>query len=136
MDDVERMYRHLVRTIRGNAPQLLTQPFQVADLYATILPYRLHRRDLPGTPDIVLSKYQTVIYVHGCFWHRHAGCRYATTPGTNRKFWASKFAANLSRDRRTLAAIRRLGWHPLVIWECETADERRLTRKLAKIREL
>lgn len=98
--------------------------------------FRLHRRDLPGTPDIVLSKYQTVIYVHGCFWHRHAGCRYATTPGTNRKFWASKFAANLSRDRRTLAAIRRLGWHPLVIWECETADERRLTRKLAKIREL
>jgi len=98
--------------------------------------FRLHRRDLPGTPDIVLPKYRTAIYVHGCFWHRHAGCRLATTPGTNRKFWADKFAANVLRDRRTLAAIRRLGWHALVIWECEAEDELRLARKLEKIRDL
>ena len=57
--------------------------------------FRLHGRDLPGTPDIVLPKYRTAIYVHGCFWHRHAGCQYATNPGTNRKFWEDKFAANV-----------------------------------------
>lgn len=97
--------------------------------------FRLHGRDLPGTPDIVLPKYRTAIYVHGCFWHRHAGCQYATNPGTNRKFWEDKFAANVLRDRRTLRAIRCLGWTPLVIWECEAADESKLNRKLAKIRQ-
>ena len=98
--------------------------------------FRLHGRDLPGTPDIVLPKYRTAIYVHGCFWHRHAKCRYATTPGTNREFWKRKFAANVMRDRRALRAMRRLGWIPLIIWECETADELRLSRKLEAIREL
>ena len=98
--------------------------------------FRLHRRDLPGTPDIVLPKYRTAIYVHGCFWHRHAKCQYATTPGTNKNFWEDKFTANVLRDRRTLRAIRRLGWTPIVVWECEAADETRLNHKLSKIRRL
>ena len=97
--------------------------------------FRLHVRDLPGTPDIVLPKYRTAIYVHGCFWHRHANCKYATTPGTNREFWRDKFEANVLRDRRTLRAIRKLGWSALVVWECEIADDVRLLGKLTKIAE-
>lgn len=98
--------------------------------------FRLHSRELPGTPDIVLPKYRAVIYVHGCFWHRHTGCRYATTPGTNKTFWAAKFAANVMRDRRTLRAVRRLGWTPLVVWECEAEDRLKLSRKLHKLDQL
>lgn len=95
--------------------------------------FRLHRRELPGTPDIVMPKYNTAVYVHGCFWHRHAGCRYATTPRTNKQFWADKFAANVARDRRSLRAIQRLGWRTVIIWECETLDHQRLSSKLERV---
>lgn len=81
--------------------------------------FRLHRRDLPGRPDIVLPKYKTAIFVHGCFWHRHAGCRRATTPKTREAFWRSKFEANISRDRNAVEALKQGGWNVLVLWECE-----------------
>lgn len=84
--------------------------------------FRLHRRDLPGRPDIVLPRLRSVIFVHGCFWHRHKGCRYATTPKTRAEFWQKKFEENVERDRRNVAALRKEGWRVLCVWECETRD--------------
>ena len=92
--------------------------------------FRLHRKDLPGKPDIVLPKYQTVIFVHGCFWHRHPRCRFAYTPRSRVHFWQKKFADNIARDQRVRRQLRRLGWKVIVVWECQTAAESGLTRLL------
>lgn len=81
--------------------------------------FRLHVKDLPGTPDIVLPKYKTVVDVRGCYWHRHKGCKKTTTPLTNVEFWQKKFTENIARDQRTEAELRRLGWRVIVIWDCE-----------------
>ncbi|WP_455957653.1 very short patch repair endonuclease [Methylorubrum aminovorans] len=81
--------------------------------------FRLHRADLPGRPDIVLPKHRLVIFVHGCFWHRHEGCRRATTPKTRAEFWMAKFASNVARDERSMRQLRELGWRVVVVWECE-----------------
>jgi DNA mismatch endonuclease, patch repair protein len=80
--------------------------------------FRVHRRDLPGSPDIVLPRWNAVIFVHGCFWHRHPGCAMAATPRSRAKFWNAKFAANIERDRRNVLALRRSGWRVKVVWEC------------------
>ncbi len=82
--------------------------------------FRLHRRDLPGTPDIVLPRSRTVIFVHGCFWHQHPRCRYATKPATRSKFWQKKFEANRGRDRKAKRRLRAIGWKVMIIWECQT----------------
>ena len=82
--------------------------------------FRLHRKDLPGSPDIVLPKYRTAIFVHGCFWHRHPGCKRTTTPKNNYEFWQTKFAQNIERDARKHAQLLQLGWHVIIVWECET----------------
>lgn len=92
-------------------------------LHARGFRFRLHRRDLPGKPDIVLPKYRTVVQIHGCYWHRHEGCRYATTPASNREFWERKFTANVERDRRQQQELEALGWRVLVIWECQMAPD-------------
>lgn len=92
--------------------------------------FRLHRSDLPGKPDITLPKYRTVIFVHGCFWHRHSGCRYAYSPKSNAKFWAEKLSGNAERDQTNTKKLRKLGWCVRVVWECETRDEKRLDRRL------
>jgi len=84
--------------------------------------FRLHRRDLPGTPDIVLPTARKAIFVHGCFWHRHEGCSKATTPKTRAEFWQQKFAANVERDARKEAQLRKAGWDVIIVWECETRD--------------
>lgn len=94
--------------------------------------YRLHRRDLPGSPDLVFPRRRAVVFVHGCFWHRHKNCPKATTPKTRADFWKKKFEANHKRDRRVLKELVVLGWRPLVIWECETKDYTKLATKLAK----
>lgn len=95
--------------------------------------FRLHRRDLPGTPDIVLPKWKTVIFVNGCFWHGHV-CKRGKMPKTRSDFWAGKVDANRRRDRRNLRRIRSLGWHALVVWECELKKPARLAERLkAKI---
>ena len=86
-------------------------------LWANGCRYRLHRKDLPGKPDIVLPKYRAVIFVHGCFWHRH-GCRSTTTPESRRDFWLAKFSENVSRDKRNIAALLEQSWRVMVIWEC------------------
>lgn len=92
--------------------------------------YRLHRRDLPGSPDLVFPGRRKVLFVHGCFWHRHQGCRKTTMPKTRAKFWQRKFDDNVRRDERVIAALRDLGWDVLVVWECETSDENLLRRTL------
>ncbi|MEA5442087.1 DNA mismatch endonuclease Vsr [Cyanobium gracile] len=96
--------------------------------------FRLHRRDLPGTPDIVLPKYKTVIFVHGCFWHRHPGCRFTTNPKTNWTFWDNKFHQNIDRDKKNWIGLTTATWRVLVVWECQTRDlaslETRLTESL------
>jgi DNA mismatch endonuclease, patch repair protein len=92
--------------------------------------FRLHGTKLPGRPDIVLARYRTVVLVHGCFWHRHRHCPLAYTPKSRTKFWSEKFAGNMARDRRTGQALRRLGWHVIVVWECEVRDGTTLSRRL------
>ena len=84
--------------------------------------FRLHRKDLPGTPDLVFPKLRKVVFVHGCFWHRHPNCPRATTPKTREEFWWDKFKANVQRDARSEKALRSMGWAVLVIWECETQN--------------
>jgi DNA mismatch endonuclease, patch repair protein len=83
--------------------------------------YRLQARGLPGSPDIVLRRYNAVVFVHGCFWHRHTGCSKAATPTTRAAFWQAKFTANIERDKRNVAALSSLGWRVGIIWECATA---------------
>ena len=92
--------------------------------------YRLHRRDLPGSPDLVFPGRRKALFVHGCFWHRHQGCRKTTMPKTRAKFWQRKFDDNVRRDERVIAALWDLGWDVLVVWECETSDEDLLRRTL------
>lgn len=83
--------------------------------------FRLHRSDLPGTPDIVLPKYKLCIFVHGCFWHRHPGCKRASTPSTNVEFWERKFEKNVNRDAATVDRLTKMGWRVEVIWTCQTS---------------
>ena len=87
------------------------------------LRFRLHRKDLPGKPDIVLPKHKTVVFVHGCYWHRHSGCRNATTPSTNREFWEKKFEENVKRDERNKKKLEELGWSVITLWECEIKED-------------
>lgn len=94
------------------------------------LRFRLHRKDLPGTPDLVFSKHRLVIFVHGCFWHRHVGCRFAYTPKSRVKFWTEKFNQNVARDLRNESALISMGWRVVVIWECETHDGSTLENRL------
>ena len=95
--------------------------------------FSLHRADLPGKPDIVLTRHKKIIFVHGCFWHRHANCRRMSVPATNVTFWKAKFLANIERDRRNRRRLQRLGWKVLIVWECDTrtaAAERKVRRFL------
>lgn len=102
-------------------------------LHALGYRFRLHRADLPGNPDVVLPRYRTVIFVNGCFWHRHQNCQYASTPKSNAQFWREKFAANVERDRRAIEVLEQAGWRVVVVWECEIANEEQLAKKLVSI---
>lgn len=95
-------------------------------LHALGFRYRLHVKGLPGTPDIVMPKYNAVIFIHGCFWHRHRGCRYATSPSTRRDFWTAKFDANLARDTAVRSALLQTGWRVATVWECALKTEARV----------
>lgn len=95
--------------------------------------FRLQRKELPGTPDIVLPKYRTVILVHGCFWHRHRGCKYCKTPSSNKSYWTKKFTRNTRRDIKQRKMLEQNGWKVSIIWECETEDERKLLQSIIRI---
>jgi DNA mismatch endonuclease (patch repair protein) len=107
---------------RDTAPELRVR----RALHAAGLRFRLHRADLPGTPDIVLPRCRVAILVHGCFWHQHPGCRLARRPRGNREYWDPKLARNVARDAATRDALTALGWRVIVVWECETRSAARL----------
>lgn len=113
---------------RDTAPELTVR----RAAHALGLRFRLGRSDLPGKPDLVFPARRCVVFVHGCFWHGHACPRGARMPQANRAYWEAKIARNMSRDRATLTALRKLGWAPVVIWECETREAARLFRLIAR----
>lgn len=92
--------------------------------------YRLHVRALPGKPDLVFPSRRKIVFVHGCFWHRHGRCQYATSPKTRKAFWLAKFTANVERDRRAKRELKRMGWAVLTVWQCELKKLERLTGRL------
>jgi DNA mismatch endonuclease (patch repair protein) len=111
---------------RNTKPEMLVRPLVHAMGYR----FRLHRRDLPGTPDLVLPRFKAVIFVHGCFWHRHARCRYAYLPKTRRAFWNAKFRQNMERDRRVVRKLRLQGWSVIIVWECQISNPLNLAKRL------
>ena len=111
---------------RDTQPELRVR----AALTALGFGYRLRNRDLPGTPDVANRKRKWVVFVHGCYWHHHEGCRRGTVPTRNRSWWLEKFEANQRRDQVKVDALRRAGFRVVVVWECETADEGRLRELL------
>jgi DNA mismatch endonuclease (patch repair protein) len=116
-DVVDRATRsRMMSGIRGRdtRPEKAVRSF----LHRAGFRFRLHVRDLPGRPDIVLPSHRVAIFVHGCFWHRHSNCRYAVTPGSRLNFWTEKFEANVQRDRKNIEALMESGWRVLLIWEC------------------
>ncbi|MDO8912196.1 MAG: DNA mismatch endonuclease Vsr [Phenylobacterium sp.] len=130
MDIVDKARRSaMMAGIRGKdtAPELKVRRAAHALGYR----FRLHRRGLPGSPDLVFPARKKVIFVHGCYWHRHDGCRYATVPKSNPAFWAEKFEKNVARDRRVLEELADLGWDAMVVWECETRDATVLNERIA-----
>jgi DNA mismatch endonuclease (patch repair protein) len=108
----------MMSAIRGRdtTPELAVRSY----LHAAGLRFRVNERRLPGTPDLVFSKHRTAVFVHGCFWHRHAGCTFATTPAARSEFWNAKFSANIARDLRNQSKLAGKGWNVVTIWECET----------------
>lgn len=102
-------------------------------IHASGLRYRLHVRRIPGSPDLVFPKYGAVVFVHGCFWHQHAGCKSAHIPKSNSEFWDLKFKLNKERDRRNARELRVLGWRVAVVWECQVADAASTRRTVARV---
>ena len=92
--------------------------------------FRLHRKDLPGKPDIVLPKFKAIIFIHGCFWHRHINCKYAYMPKSKQKFWETKFKSNVERDKKVRKQLEEKGWKNLIIWECELLNIESVKNKL------
>jgi DNA mismatch endonuclease (patch repair protein) len=130
-DTVDRQRRSEIMSRigpRDTAPELAVR--QAAHQMG--LRFRLHRKDLPGSPDLVFTKHNLAVFVHGCFWHRHAGCSNATLPKTRTEFWQKKFDGNVARDARNRADLARLGWRSLIIWECEAEDDVRLAKILRR----
>ena len=125
-DIVDRQTRsRMMSGIRGKD----TKPEMVLRraLHARGFRYRLHGKGVPGRPDMILAKHRAVIFVHGCFWHRHEGCRYATTPATRPEFWAEKFATNVRRDRSACEALVADGWRVATVWECALRKPNQVT---------
>lgn len=106
-------------------PEILVRKF----LFSKGFRYRKNDKNLPGTPDIVLPKYRTAIFVHGCFWHSHENCKSSTLPETRREFWENKISKNAERDSKNIESLKSQGWNVIVIWECEIkTDKNRETR--------
>lgn len=120
-----------MRAIRSKntSPELLVRKA----LHRRGLRFRLHRRDLPGTPDITLPKLKLVIFVHGCFWHQHPQCKRSTVPATNKEFWQEKFTSNRIRDEVAQKALIDNGWRVATIWECETKTTETLNNVINKM---
>jgi len=123
VDTVDKATRsRMMAAIRGKdtKPELALRKA----LHARGFRYRLHGKNLPGKPDLVFPKHRAVCFVHGCFWHRHQNCRYATTPKTSRHFWENKFSATVARDRRNHTRLLKAGWRVAIVWECALRGKR------------
>jgi DNA mismatch endonuclease (patch repair protein) len=119
---------------KDTKPELIVRKY----LHAQGFRYRLNVNSLPGTPDLVLPRWRTVVFVHGCFWHRHAGCRFTYTPKSRADFWQKKFEQNIHRDEAAIWALEKAGWHVIVLWECalkNNRDQAALAELAVKIRE-
>lgn len=114
---------------KGTMPEILVRSI----LHRLGFRFRLHRKDLPGSPDIVLPKHKTVLLVHGCFWHHHEGCKDGSIPKTNTVFWLEKIRKNIARDRRVISSLKLAGWRVMTIWECETRNVEALTARLNQV---
>lgn len=110
----------MMAAIRGKdtKPEMIVRQF----LHGKGFRYRLHVKELPGKPDIVLPKYDAVVFVHGCFWHHHTNCKSAQMPKSNSVFWRNKIMSNVTRDSLNVARLESLGWRTIVVWECEVRD--------------
>lgn len=124
----ERSARMALVHAKDTKPELLVRRLVHAMGYR----YRLHLRDLPGTPDMVFPGRSKVIFIHGCFWHRHARCVLARLPKSRGDFWLPKLTANAERDARNVRALRRLGWSVLTIWECQLGDTAKLAKRIRR----
>ncbi|MCA0319957.1 MAG: DNA mismatch endonuclease Vsr [Proteobacteria bacterium] len=102
-------------------------------LHARGFRFRLHRKDLPGKPDIVLSRYRAAVFVHGCFWHQHPMCRLASWPKSRTEYWGPKLGRNVKRDALTAHQLQELGWRPIVVWECDTRSPERLAARMEEL---
>ena len=121
---------------KGTKPEEIVRKY----LFSKGFRYRKNVKHLPGTPDIVLPKYRTVIFVNGCFWHHHEGCKYAVIPATRQEFWNNKLARNVERDKKVTEALEKGGWHVLTVWECELKTvqirDRRLEKLIDEVKEI
>lgn len=132
MDTISRTRRSWnMSRIKGKdtSPELIVRSV----LHSMGYRFRLHVKTLPGRPDVVLPKWRTVIFVHGCFWHRHEGCKFAYTPKSRLEFWLKKFDENVKRDATQRAKLKAAGWKVRVVWECQTADREALRKRLARM---
>jgi len=129
-EDVEPLRRRIMSAVRGRdtKPEMVVRRL----LHSMNYRYRLHRKDLPGSPDIAFGKKRRAIFVHGCFWHRHPGCSKATSPKTRAEFWSEKFERNIERDRQAETRLAGMGWQSLVVWECEIREPETLKSRLRR----
>ena len=129
MDNLSKKQRSWIMSrvkSKNTKPEILVRSF----LHRLGYRFRLHQKNLPGKPDIVLPKYKTVIFVHGCFWHRHKGCKKCSMPSTNKRFWKSKFDGNVKRDKAVKSVLKKIGWNVIEIWECKTKNLAQLSKKI------
>lgn len=119
---------------KNTKPEMLVRKY----LHANGFRYRLHSKNLPGKPDIVLQKYKTVIFVNGCFWHGHSDCKYFIVPKTNTDFWMNKITGNITNDSKVIQALKKFGWKVIIVWECELKNnkvEKTLTTLIKNIQD-
>src|SRR5665647_1875389 len=114
---------------KNTKPELLVRQFLHANGYR----YKLHDKSLPGKPDIVLPKYKTIIFIHGCFWHGHEGCKKSALPTTNIEFWKGKIAKNIERDKLNISNLHNKGWKVIIVWQCELKNAAIIDNRLIKL---
>lgn len=127
IDSLQRSKNMAAIRSKDTRPELAVRQL----LYRMGFRYRLHDKKLPGTPDIVLRKYGTCVFVHGCFWHHHKNCSRAFLPKSNRNYWLPKIVRNATRDKESNTRLRKMGWKVITVWECQTINRNKLAERLS-----